>query len=83
MIKPTFSFRSILSSDELKKLKEVLESSEGIMENAFAVPDGHGKNNRISLWNHPGEDVTGMVGRCEKIAGTTEQVLEHEQCIYM
>ena len=28
------------------------------------------------LWNHPGVDVTGMVGRCEKVAGSCEQVLE-------
>ena len=27
------------------------------------------------LWNHPGVDVTGMVGRCEKVAGSCEQVL--------
>ena len=26
------------------------------------------------LWNHPGVDVTGMVGRCEKVAGSCEQV---------
>ena len=25
-------------------------------------------------WNHPGVDVTGMVARCEKIAGDCEQV---------
>ena len=25
-------------------------------------------------WNHPGVDATGMVARCEKIAGACEQV---------
>jgi len=29
------------------------------------------------LWNHPGVDVTGMVARCEKIAGSCEQVNEN------
>ncbi|XP_052790239.1 probable phytanoyl-CoA dioxygenase [Mya arenaria] len=30
------------------------------------------------LWQHPGNDVTGMVGRCEKVAGTCDMLLEGE-----
>ena len=32
----------------------------------------------MALWNHPGEDSTGMVGRCEKVAGTMEKLLGGE-----
>ena len=38
------------------------------------VADGKGRSSRLSLWSHPGSDVTGMVGRCEKIVGTCEEV---------
>jgi hypothetical protein len=31
------------------------------------------------MWNHPGEDVTGMVARSEKVAGTCEQVSRTEK----
>ena len=41
----------------------------------FQVADGDGKEAHMILWNHPGVDVTGMVGRCEKVAGSCEQVL--------
>lgn len=33
------------------------------------------KTQRI-IWSHPGTDVTGMVARSEKVAGTCEKVLE-------
>ena len=26
------------------------------------------------LWNHPGNDITGLIARAEKVAGTAEQV---------
>ena len=29
---------------------------------------------KMCLWSHPGNDVTGMVGRCEKVVGTCEKV---------
>ena len=38
------------------------------------MADGDGKEAHLILWNHPGVDVTGMVGRCEKVAGSCEQV---------
>ena len=38
------------------------------------VPDGMGRASRLLLWNHPGNDVTGMVGRCEKMVNTCEEV---------
>ena len=40
----------------------------------FQVADGEGKEAHLILWNHPGVDVTGMVGRCEKVAGSCEKV---------
>lgn len=42
------------------------------------VPDGHGRNSRLCLWNHPGQDITGMVGRCQKVAGTMAELLGGE-----
>ena len=66
--------RSLLSSEELSHLKEALESDAGILQHSYGRDDGHGRISRMCLWNHPGNDITGMVGRCEKVAGTMEQV---------
>ncbi|KAJ8300546.1 hypothetical protein KUTeg_022065 [Tegillarca granosa] len=38
-------------------------------------PDKHGKQPKLILWQHPGDDVTGMVARSEKIVNTTEEVI--------
>ena len=55
-------------------LKHALESDDGLMQHSFKRDDGHGRCSNLCLWNHPGNDITGMVGRCEKVAGTMEQV---------
>ena len=69
-----FFIRSLLSKAELNKLQESLESDGGIVDNAFEMADGKGKNSRLSIWSHPGEDVTGMLARCEKVVTTSEEV---------
>lgn len=66
--------RSVLSGEELRRLKEALENDDGIMKHSYVVGDDKGRCNRMCLWNHPGDDITGMVGRCEKVAGTMEKV---------
>eukprot|EP00731_Ephydatia_muelleri_P016711 Em0009g1135a len=70
--------RSVLSDEELRRLKEALEHDDGIMKHSYVVGDDKGRCNRMCLWNHPGDDITGMVGRCEKVAGTMEKLLDGE-----
>lgn len=59
-------------------MKEYLERDDGIVQHSYTRGDGQGKQNRVCLWNHPGKDLTGMVGRCQKVAGTMEKLLEGE-----
>ena len=33
------------------------------------------------IWSHPGNDVTGMVPRCEKVATTCEKVSNPINCL--
>ena len=70
--------RSVLNSEELSKLKVHLEREDGVMQHSYATTDGHGRSSRLCLWNQPGNDLTGMVGRCEKVAGTMEKLLGGE-----
>lgn len=68
------SLRSLLSHEELNKLQGALENDEGVVKHNFNRDDGHGRQSRLCLWNHPGNDITGMLARCEKVAGTMEKV---------
>ena len=68
----------MIPKEELAKLKEELERDDGIMKYSYVVSDGHGRSCKQCQWNHPGNDITGMVGRCEKVADTMEQLLGGE-----
>lgn len=65
-----------MSKEEIEKLGTVLEEDGGIRDNAILLDDGHGRNSRLSVWSHPGKDITGMVARADKVAGTIEEVME-------
>ncbi|XP_076455118.1 L-proline trans-4-hydroxylase-like [Babylonia areolata] len=70
--------RNLLNETELKKLKGILEDSDVIKEYAVDINDGANRKSRLCLWNQPGNDVTGMVARSEKVAGTCEKLLGGE-----
>ncbi|CAI8030560.1 L-proline trans-4-hydroxylase [Geodia barretti] len=72
------SERSLLSGEELSRLRSSLEGDSEILKYSYGVNDGHGRSCRMCLWNHPGKDITGMVSRCEKVAGTMEHLLGGE-----
>jgi len=38
------------------------------------VADGEGRASRLVIWSHPGNDVTGMLARSQKVAGICEKV---------
>ncbi|XP_067662633.1 L-proline trans-4-hydroxylase-like isoform X1 [Haliotis asinina] len=70
--------RGLLDSVELKKVQECLEGSDAIMKHAYGVSDGEDRESKLCIWSHPGDDVTGMVGRCEKVVTTSEKLLGGE-----
>ena len=40
--------------------------------------DGQGGTVRLSLWNHPGDDIYGMFARCHRIVNSMEVLLDGE-----
>ena len=70
--------RSLLTDEELCKVKRLIEQDDEIAKHSYGRDDGHGRYSRMCLWNHPGEDITGMVGRCEKVVTTMEDLLGGE-----
>ena len=64
----------MLDTEELDKLRTALESDEGIFKHRYGRNDGAGRKSKVALWNQPGNDITGVIARAEKMAGTFEQV---------
>ncbi|XP_060068061.1 L-proline trans-4-hydroxylase-like [Ylistrum balloti] len=69
--------RALLDNEELTKVKEVIENPN-VLKYQYGRPDKSGKEPKLILWQHPGDDVTGMVARCRKIAGTCDKLLGGE-----
>ncbi|CAG2192605.1 unnamed protein product [Mytilus edulis] len=67
--------RNLLDEEEVSKIRQSLETSEELQKNAFGVADENGKASKLVIWKHPGNDVTGMLGRCEKVVSTCEKII--------
>ncbi|XP_072016304.1 L-proline trans-4-hydroxylase-like [Amphiura filiformis] len=70
--------RSILSPKEMSILRPALESDDGVRQHAYGLPDGEGLHSNMCIWNHPGNDITGMIFRSQKMVDTAEQLLGGE-----
>ncbi|XP_064618754.1 L-proline trans-4-hydroxylase-like isoform X2 [Lineus longissimus] len=70
--------RGLLEPEELSVLKTAIEKDAATQDKSYGRDDGAGRKTRVSLWNHPGDDVTGVVARAEKVAGTFEKLLGGE-----
>lgn len=62
---------------ELLRRKSVIEKDK-LEANAKGGTDRDGKSSTNCFWNHPGEDLFGMVSRCERIVNAAEAVLGDE-----
>ena len=67
--------KNLLSRAECQRLEEAVTCDGGIEEHAFGRDDGSGRRTRLALWNHPGNDVTGMIARLPRICQTMAKLL--------
>ncbi|XP_071111618.1 L-proline trans-4-hydroxylase-like [Haliotis cracherodii] len=70
--------RGLLEKDELQKIQSVFEDNEEIKRNSFITDDNEGRKSRVTIWSQPGNDVTGMLSRSQRIAGTCAELLGGE-----
>ena len=67
--------RGLLSRGECARLEESVSCDGGIEKHALGRDDGMGRRTRLALWNHPGNDVTGMIARMPRVFKTMETLL--------
>lgn len=70
--------RGLLDADETALLIEAARGNRALEQHAFGRKDGEGRESRLTLWNHPGEDIFGMVSRNTRIVDAMEALLGGE-----
>jgi ectoine hydroxylase len=68
----------MLSPYETTALLETARADHYMLNSAIDVDDAAGRKTRLSLWNHPGDDIYGMVGRAARIVDRMELFLGGE-----
>uniref|UniRef100_H2Z8R3 Phytanoyl-CoA dioxygenase family protein n=1 Tax=Ciona savignyi TaxID=51511 RepID=H2Z8R3_CIOSA len=71
--------KKLLSNEEVNKLVSSLEAEDSaVMAQSYEQDDGEGLKVRLSLWNQPGDDLTGMIIRSEKLVDTCTELMGGE-----
>jgi ectoine hydroxylase-related dioxygenase (phytanoyl-CoA dioxygenase family) len=70
--------RGFFTEAETSLLKRAAKEDRALDEHSFSRGDGEGGRVRLSLWNHPGDTVYGMIARCESMVRSAEALLGGE-----
>ncbi len=70
--------KALFDSDEIQLLGRAAHEDRELDQHSFGRADGEGGTVRLSLWNHPGDTIYGMVARCESIVNSAEKLLGGE-----
>jgi len=68
----------LFDPEETELLITVARSDQALQEHAYGRKDSQGRLSRLSLWNHPGDDLFGTVSRSRRIVDAMEQLLGGE-----
>ena len=74
--------RDLFSPEEIDLLGETARNDHAMDKAASSMDDGEGNDVRLSLWNHPGNGIYGMIARSQRIVDRVEQLLEDEAYHY-
>lgn len=70
--------RGLFDSEEINLLSKTAKADRELDKHAYGRNDGEGGKTRLSLWNHPSDNIYGMFARCRRIVDSVEQLLEGE-----
>lgn len=72
----------LFSREEIDLLRLTAKADKVLDDHAYGRDDGEGGTVRLSLWNHPGNGIYGMVARCHRLTDAAEQILDDEAYHY-
>jgi len=70
--------RSLFDNEEIDLLKKTAVEDRELDKHSFGRADGEGGTVRLSLWNHPGDNIYGMIARSHRIVDRVEKLLGDE-----
>lgn len=68
----------MFDAEEARMLRDAARGDASIDEFAFDREDKSGKKSKMTLWNHPSDDIFGMAARCRRMVDSVEQLLDDE-----
>lgn len=70
--------KSLFNKEEIDLLKKTAVEDRELDKHSFGRADGEGGTVRLSLWNHPGNNIYGMIARSHRIVDKVEKLLDDE-----
>lgn len=70
--------KNLFDKEEISLLQKTAVADRTLDEQSYGRLDGEGGTVRLSLWNHPGDNIYGMFARCARMVNRAEQVLNDE-----
>jgi ectoine hydroxylase-related dioxygenase (phytanoyl-CoA dioxygenase family) len=70
--------KGLYTKEEIELLHQAALADRALDQKSFGRNDGEGGTVRLSLWNHPGDNVYGMFARSERLVDSMEQLLGGE-----
>lgn len=64
--------------EEMQMLLKTARADREMLDHSVLVKDTAGRQSKLSLWNHPGDDIYGMIARSNRVVGGAEQLLGGE-----
>jgi len=69
---------SLLDTEETALVLDAAKQDKAMQDHAFSTDDASGRKTRLSLWNHPGDDIYGVLSRSRRIVDACEQLMDDE-----
>lgn len=70
--------RGLFTEEEIRLLGETARNDHAMDQASSTMDDGKGNDVRLSLWNHPGDGIYGMIARCRRVVDGVEELLQDE-----
>jgi ectoine hydroxylase len=65
----------LFDPEQVELMVRVARDDRALHGHAYGRKDAQGRQSRLSLWNHPGDDLFGVVARSRRIVDAMQQLL--------
>jgi hypothetical protein len=70
--------KELFDAEEIDLLRSTAQTDRELDKHSFSRADGEGGKVRLSLWNHPGDNLYGMFSRSRRMVNKVEELLGDE-----